>query len=193
MTLMAASTVPQRMSVEQFLALPPDPWSASTRELVDGELVVEDPTFAHQWAVLNLAAELRSWHQGAPDRGRASLNIDTIAGERSIFKPDVQWWADGRVLPDPTTRPYPLGEIVAEVRSPSTWAVDVGRKRATYEREGVAELWLVDPFSETVLVFARSSPEARAYDLTRELAAAERLESPLLPDFTVVVGSLFED
>ncbi len=96
-------------------------------------------------------------------------------------------------MPDPTTRPYPLGEIVAEIRSPSTWAIDVGRKRVTYEREGVAELWLVDPFTETVLVFARSVPGARTYDVTRELAAGVTLESPLLPGFSVVVGSLFED
>lgn len=183
----------QRMSVEEFLALPPDPWSARKRELIDGELSVDDPTFAHQRAALNIAAELRSWRREAPGRGRASINIDTVAGERSIFKPDVQWWADGRELPDPTTRPYPLGDIVAEIRSPSTWALDVGRKRATYEREGVAELWLVDPFSETVLVFSRSATGAQAYDVTRELASEDALESPLLPGFSVVVGSLFED
>lgn len=193
MNSMPASTVPQRMSVEEFLALAPDPWSASTYELVDGEVVVDDPTFAHQRAALNLAAELRSWRRGAPGRGRVSLNIDTVAGERSILKPDVQWWADGRELPDPNTRPYPLGEIVAEVRSPSTWAVDVGRKRSTYEQEGVAELWFIDPFSGTVLVFARSTAGTRMYDLTRELGAEELLESPLLPDFSVAVGSLFED
>lgn len=191
MSAMPASTLPQRMSVEEFLAMP----EAETghRELIDGELVVSWPTYAHERAVLNLAMSLKLWMRAEGGRGRVSLTIDSRGNPGSILGPDVQWWAAGRELPGETTRPWPLGDLVIEVRSPSTWAVDVGRKRTIYEEQRVQELWLVDPLSETVLVFARSTPEANGFDLARDLGPEDPLESPLLPGFTAVVRELFAE
>jgi hypothetical protein len=37
-----------------------------------------------------------------------------------------------------------LPDLAVEVRSPSTWRYDVGKKKATYERGGLPELWPVD-------------------------------------------------
>ncbi len=183
-------TTPQRMTVEKFLALPEDP--NVRRELIEGEVVVVNlPLFAHEQAVLNLALELKLWAREASGRGTLSLPIDTAAGPTSVLGPDLQWWADGRHLPDPFTRPYPLGDLVVEVRSPSTWAVDVGRKRRIYEREGVRELWLVDPLSRTVLVFARSRPEADEFDVARDLGPDDELASALLSGFNLTVADVF--
>lgn len=188
---MPASTGPERMSVVEFLARP-EP-ETGHYELIDGELVVSWPTYAHERAALNLAAELRSWRRAEPGRGRISLAIDSRAGEASIVGPDLQWWAAGRVLPSETTRPWPLGDLVVEVRSPSTWAVDVGRKRTIYEEQGVQELWLVDPLSETILIFARSAPEAAGFDRARDLGPEDVLDSPLMPGFSVGVAGLFRE
>jgi Uma2 family endonuclease len=177
------------MTVEEFLAVPetePGHW-----ELVDGEVVVNFPTLTHQRTVLRLGVAFTIWSRAAPGRGEATLEIDTVAGPDSVLGPDLQWYAHDRDLPDPNTRPFPLGDLVIEVRSPSTWAVDVGRKRAIYEREGVRELWLVDPLSRTVLVFARSTAAATEFDDARDLGPADTLGSPLLPDFTLAVADLF--
>ena len=108
-----------------------------------------------------------------------------------MLGPDLQWWAHGRDLPGPFTRPHPLGDLVVEVRSPSTWAVDIGRKRRLFEQHGVRELWLVDPLSRTVLVFARSGPEAAEFDVERDLGPEDELSSPLLPGFAVSVAEVF--
>lgn len=163
------------------------------RELIDGELVVSWPASAHERAVLDIAMSLKAWGRSGEGRGRVSLTIDTAANPGSMLGPDVQWWAAGRDLPGVTTRPWPLGDLVVEVRSPSTWSVDVGRKRTIYEEQGIQELWLVDPLSETVLSFARSTPQAAGFDLARDLGPEDALESPLLPGFTVVVGELFAE
>lgn len=188
-TVPASTSPPRRMTVEEFLAVPetePGHW-----ELVDGEVVVSFPTFTHQQAVLDLGVAFRNWSRAASGRGTVTLEIDTVAGSESIFGPDLQWYAHDRELPDPNTRPFPLGDLVVEVRSPSTWAVDVGRKLAIYERAGVRELWLVDPLSRTVLVFARSTAAASAFDLARDLGPDDTLSSPLLPDFALAVADLF--
>jgi len=48
-----------------------------------------------------------------------------------------------------------------EVRSASTSRYDIGAKKAAHERAGLPELWLVDTAADEVLVFRRSSPQAR--------------------------------
>ena len=189
MSPVSGLATPPRMTVEQFMALPE--LELGHRELVEGEVVVCFPTFAHEQAVLNLASEMRNWQRAAPGRGTISLPIATAAGPTSLLGPDLQWWADGRELPGPYTRPHPLGDLVIEVRSPSTWAVDIGRKRRVYEREGVLELWLADPLSRTVLVFARSSARADEFDEARDLGPDDALASPLLLGFRLPVADVF--
>lgn len=182
---------PTHMTLAEFLAIPesePGHW-----QLVEGEVVVSFPTAAHQQAVENLLFALGLWRRAAPGRGRTLMEVDTTSGPDSRLGPDIQWYADGRELNDPFSRPQPLGDLIVEVRSPSTWAVDVGPKRALYERKGVQELWLVDPYSQTVLVFARSTPDAPAFDVVGELGGDEELTSPLLDGFALPVAEIFRD
>jgi len=161
-------------------------------QLIEGEVVVEFATLLHQRAVRRILTSLTIWCDAATGRGEPTIEIDTEAGPRSIVAPDVQWYAEDRDLGDPTTRPKPLGNIVVEVRSPSTWSLDVGRKKALYEREGVLELWLVDPQSRSVLVYCRSSPQAADFDVAFDLADTDELTSPQLPGFVMAVARIFE-
>lgn len=111
--------------------------------------------------------------------------------EHNLFGPDVVWVAEERV-PNPVAgRLEGLPDLAVEIRSPSTWRYDVGKKRAAYERAGLSELWLVDTGAESVLVFRRSTPGARAFDLELELSGAEQLSSPLLPGFSVSAEGIF--
>lgn len=185
MTLMRLSTP---TTVEEFLARPLPERGIS--ELIGGEVVVNDPDFRHQRLVTGLAAEIEMWCRAAPERGVPVINIDTRVGG-DILQPDIQWYAHGRVMNDPTTRPQPLADLVVEVRSPSTWSRDVGAKRSAYERHGAQELWLVDPLSQTVMVFRRSTPDTRVFDVALDLDADAALTSPLLPGFAVPLARLF--
>jgi Uma2 family endonuclease len=72
---------------------------------------------------------------------------------------------------------------VVEVRSPSTWQYDVGRKRELYLAGG-SEVWLVDTESSTVLVFRGEE--------SFEVGAGEQLATPLLPGLAVDVAALFD-
>ncbi|MEY2441976.1 MAG: putative restriction endonuclease [bacterium] len=78
-----------------------------------------------------------------------------------------------------------------EVRSPSTWRYDVGVKLPLYEQKGLAELWLVDTRAQTVLIYRRSSPKARGFDILLELELDEDLSSPQLPEFALPLRELF--
>ena len=82
-------------------------------------------------------------------------------------------------------------ELVIEVRSPSTWRYDTTVKFRTYEATGVAELWMVDTASHTILVYRRSTQSSDTFDLAFELDTEKVLVSPLLEGFTLNIGSLF--
>lgn len=189
---MASMPVPQLLTAEEYLALPflDD---GKRRELIEGEVVVTEPSFRHQQIVLELAAELRGWTRAAPDRGIATLNIDTAVGSvTNLYAPDAQWYADPSRLGDPDERPQPAGDLVIEVRSPSTWRYDIGTKRSRYESlPEVRELWLVDTPARTVIVCRRSGPDATVFDVSLELSDTDELTSPLLPGFAVPVQAIF--
>jgi Uma2 family endonuclease len=84
-----------------------------------------------------------------------------------------------------------LPDLVVEVRSPSTWRLDLGPKRARYGESGIAELWLVDTEVEVVTVHRRTAPGTIAYDVALDFGVGDTLASPLLPGFELPVADVF--
>jgi Uma2 family endonuclease len=187
---MTAVPVAQRMTAEEFLAMP-EPELGWPRSLVAGEVVVNDPTVLHGEVQGELYLALTTWSRSASGRGKVVLPIDVQLDERNVFKPDILWYAEGRAPARLDRRPYPMPDLAVEVRSPSTWRYDVGAKKSGYERHGLPELWLVDTAGEAVLVFRRSEPGAPSFDVSLELAREEQVRSPLLPGFGLALAELF--
>lgn len=176
------------MTAEEFLAR--DDWPRGT-QLIGGEVVVNEPKLPHQFALGRLHALLLAWTDAAPGRGVVGLSTDVVVTPADVYAPDI-WWLPEERRPGPEALNLEgLPDLVVEVRSPSTWRHDVGRKRLMYEAGGVAELWLVDPFSRSVLVYRRSTPEAATFDVALEVGEEQALGSPLLPGFRVSVAHIF--
>jgi Uma2 family endonuclease len=76
--------------------------------------------------------------------------IDEVVVVNEPRPPDVLWFAGPPALDGSGPRRDP--DLVVEVRSPSTWRYDLGRKRELYVEHGVPELWLVDTVARRVLV-----------------------------------------
>jgi Uma2 family endonuclease len=160
-------------------------------ELIDGRLVVDEPTFWHQELAGRVYFALRTWIAAAPGRGVVTLPVNVRLDEHNVFGPDISWFREDR-RPGYPGRWVAAPDLVIEVRSQSTWSYDVGHKRGYYERFGVGELWLIDSFTESVVRFRRSHPDVREFDLTDELRAPRELTSPLLPEFAFALSQLFE-
>jgi Uma2 family endonuclease len=122
-----------------------------------------------------------------------STPIDAYVDEHNVYAPDVVWYSQERIPTDPDIRPQAMPDLAVEIRSPSTWRYDVGAKKAGYERAGLPELWLVDTAADEVLVFRRSAPAARTFDIALELTQDDVLESPLLEGFALPLDRLFAD
>ena len=183
---MTSMQVAQRITAEEYMANPPDArWS----ELIDGEIVVNEPGLPHAYPHTRLLTELVTWTRAAPRRGVAFVPIDVGLDEHNVYAPDIVWYPHDQVPDIDAEAPHPLPALAVEIRSPSTWRYDLGTKKRVYEREGLRELWLVDTAADMVLAYRRSTPAAATFDVSEELT--QTLASPLLPGFTVVLGELF--
>ncbi len=174
------------VTVEEFLTPGAFPGEA---ELIDGEVVLTDPTFEHQRVAARIVSVIMAWALDGDGRGEAGFGGNWTLAPDTVVKPDA-WWVgeDGAPTGVRSDRPPTLA---VEVRSPGNWVYDIGPKRAIYEAAGVAELWLVDTPATAVLVNRRSTPEARSFDLTLEVAAGQALTTPLLAGFALDLAALF--
>ncbi|MEL6368276.1 MAG: Uma2 family endonuclease [Pseudomonadota bacterium] len=72
-----------------------------------------------------------------------------------VLVPDIAGWRRERMPELPDVAAFTLApDWICEVLSPSTRQFDLTEKRAVYAREGLANLWLVDPSARTFEVFA---------------------------------------
>ena len=123
------------MTADEYFAMPED---GPRVELVEGELVLVDPTWLHQLVCVDLTFALKSWILAEPGRGEVSMPIDVKLNERNVYSPDVLWYAAERAPRRTDPRPYPMPNIAVEVRSPSTWRFDIGDEEARLRAAGSA-------------------------------------------------------
>lgn len=80
-------------------------------------------------------------------------------------------------------------DLVVEVISPTSGEKDRVIKRRVYYKYGVKEYWIADPFAKTIEVCVLGS---KSFDTHKIFTTAEKLNSPLLPDFSPNVSDFFK-
>ena len=161
------------------------------KQLVDGEIVVNEPKAIHALLQMRLGSALHGWVSAAEGRGVALMPTDVRMDEHNVYGPDVLWFSEEHVPADLDAYPDRVPDLIVEIRSASTWRYDIGAKKRVYEAGGLPELWLVDDAAETVLVYRRLVSESETFDVSLELAAGESVTSPQLPGFALSVEELF--
>ena len=123
-------------------------------EILDGELYATPrPAPRHADASSGLGGALR----GPFDRGRGGPGGWRILFEpelhlgSDVLVPDLAGWRRVRLPALPDQAFFSLApDWICEVVSPSTAAMDRGKKLAVYARERVAHAWIVDPIARTI-------------------------------------------
>jgi Uma2 family endonuclease len=155
------------------------------REIIDGELIVTAaPATRHQDAVVELTVEFHSYAKAHGGRVYPAPT-DVFFSDSNLVEPDVLFVAVDRLAQVEKRFVRSAPTIVVEVSSPSTLRLDLVRKRDLYERFEVPEYWFVDLDGDRVEVY-RLDPRGR-YGPPVILSRGGRLESPLLPGFTMAV------
>jgi Uma2 family endonuclease len=130
-------------------------------ELIDGTAYVREPrapSLSHQAIVVQLshqivkALEDTLWHvYVAPVDVRLPKGNEEDGQVETVVQPDVLIVSDRQKLDARGVRGAP--DWLAEVISPSTAKHDRIVKLPVYERAGVCEVWLIDPFDREVSIY----------------------------------------
>lgn len=180
---MAAETATRLLTYEDLRATPDD---GRRYEIVAGRLVVSaSPILKHQKVSLRLTDLLYDLEKaGLGELFEAPTDVELAPHE--IVVPDLVFVLAHRrhILGREKIEGVP--DLIVEIRSPSTAAMDEGEKRELYARSGVPEYWLVDPEGETVRAF---SWDDGAY--VPISAEGGEIRSRVLPGFAVDAVALF--
>ena len=176
-----------RLTAAEYRALPE---SMARRSLIGGWLV-EEPSAsdAHQRLALNLAFMLESVLRPA---GLGTLRFapyDVWLTEEIVVQPDVLVVRRGREQIIQANGIHGAPDLVVEIMSPSTRQLDRNGKRLLYGRNGVAEMWLVDPNPRRLEVyrFAEHRDEP-----VRVVGPGDDLFSLLSPELRLSVAEIFD-
>ena len=177
-----------KLTYEDYVLLPDD---GKRHEIIDGEHYVTAAPFVwHQDLVLRFGSWLRDFVR--PRRlGRVLIApTDVILSPSDILQPDVLFVSRERagILTEKNIQGPP--DLVVEILSDSTRRLDREIKRAAYERFGVREYWLVDPWRRSVEVFERTGGRFRRRAFL-EAEAEDSLSTPLLPGLSIPLGEIF--
>jgi Uma2 family endonuclease len=181
----------RRLTAEEFLQIPED---GKRHELVDGvHYVTPSPNLPHQVLVGRLHLSLGTFLEQRAEVGRIFLGpLDVVLSDRDVVEPDLLFVAADQtgILTQKNVQGPPA--LAIEVLSPSTKRWDERVKRRLFDDHGVREYWLVDPVERRVRVLRRASDGSLPEVATLDAVPGARLETPLLPGWSLVVVDLFQ-
>lgn len=161
-------------------------------EFINGEIVVQSPVrLRHSQASQNLFALMKAYvarHQS----GFVGHEKILIALTRNDYEPDVCFFGPEKANRfEPEQMAFPAPDLVVEVLSPATEAIDRGIKFEDYAAHGVAEYWIVDPEAEMVEQYALDT-ESERYELVIKVRDG-MVESTVIAGFRISARAVFDD
>jgi Uma2 family endonuclease len=150
-----AERAKRRATYDDLLKVP-EPLVA---EIIDGELYTSPrPAVPHARAASVMGQDIGPFDRdpgapGSPGGWWILFEPELHFGD-DVLVPDMAGWRRERMpsLPDAAFITQPP-DWLCEVVSPSTGALDRGRKMRVYARESVGHLWIVDPIVRTLEVY----------------------------------------
>lgn len=183
--------IAQMLTYADLLELP-----GERRELLGGELkVAASPSKRHQRVVRKLGAYL----------GTATLEglgevwyapFDVYLDAHNVVQPDLLFVCTGRDAIVQENKVVGVPDLVVEILSPSTAAVDLSwgtkGKLGTYQRFGVPYYWIVDPDFFWLDVYAANVAEEGRYPRQPvHYGLEDVLQSPLFPGLPLCLADIF--
>lgn len=167
-------------------------------ELIEGQIydMAPAPSGVHQEILADLTAQLRDYLRGkkckvfpAPyDVRLFAGKEDTLENVDTVVQPDISIVCDPDKLDEKGCKGAP--DMVAEILSRSSQRHDRLTKFNLYQRAGVREYWIIDPFLETVQVFLLQDGRYAAVGF---YVPADKVKVAVLDDCTVDLSTVFPE
>ena len=159
----ALQAQPEIITLEQYENLPED----IRAEVFEGQIYyMASPSQVHQTILLELSSVLNAFVKSKKGGCRvfiAPFDVKLSTSPLIIVQPDILIVCDKNKLDGNRCNGSP--DFIIEIISPSNPSDDYIRKLYYYKNYGVREYWIVDPRSQTVLVyfFEQDSFNVRQY------------------------------
>ncbi len=156
-------------------------------ELSGGRLIISpSPTPKHQKISNKLNFLICSYIFNNNLGEVVTAPMDTRLYEGVVRQPDIEFMSNEH-LDRITEKMWGVPDLVVEVLSESNDKEDKEDKYLEYQRAGVSEYWIVDPFKQSIEVYTL---ENGAYELFGKWGIGEIAKSKLLEGFEVKVDEI---
>ena len=159
-------------------------------EFINGEIIVHSPVkLRHSTAVGNLFVLLGTYVK-RNKAGYVGIEKLLVSLTRNDYEPDICYFGSDKADHfTPGQMRFPAPDLVVEVHSESTAAIDRGVKYDDYAAHGVAEYWIIDPEAQSVEQYQLAGD---VYALAVKAQTGE-LRSFALRGFVIPVRAIFDD
>ncbi len=143
-------------------------------EIIGGKKFIQLSDTIGEGIIKSNLAILIGWHARTNKLGCQFCNLELDFSPENIFRPDFVYYSAStpKTVFDNIKKTIDgVPDMVAEVFSRSTMKRDIGIKKDTYERNGVKEYWMIDPWRETVEVYLLARRQIR---IRRAVSKLER-------------------
>lgn len=160
-------------------------------QLVEGELLqMSAPNRFHQEISINLCLLIGNHIRQNRLGVLYASPFDVYLDDNNVFQPDLVFVSRERAAVLVPEGIAGAPDLVIEILSPSTAALDRRQKRRGYARVGTGELWLIDPEKRTVELYElRQNAEHPA--LVLDLAEEGIIESACFPGLRIALSDIF--
>ena len=178
-------------------------------EIIEGEkIMAPSPGWGHVNVTANLVTIINGYARVNKLGVAVADNFDVHFQDGSLFKPDFIFVSAQKaktLFENKNSTLHGVPDMVAEIFSRSTMKRDIGIKKDVYERNGVKEYWLIDPWSENIQVYLlrdgkyflddvyHNYSDEEFNELTEEERAEIKFEIPVavLDGFKVKIKNIF--
>lgn len=149
-------------------------------ELINGQVIMTQPTIQHQRLLTKLSSEL---HQHFKNKSCETYSEIEIKLNEDILVPDISIICDNTKFTNQRYNGAPT--LVIEILSASNQYNDTFIKLNKYEVFGVLEYWIVDPVREIITLYNYKHKE------TLTFSKSEIIKSIIFPELEINLNDVF--
>lgn len=121
-------------------------------EIIGGvKIMSPSPAKHHMYIMTNIFFMIQMYLRGKKIGRVFTDNMDVHLPDGTLVKPDLFVICDRKILKDKFTV-YGVPDFAVEILSYSTMRRDMTTKKEIYEKNGVREYWIINPWDKSVLV-----------------------------------------
>jgi Uma2 family endonuclease len=170
---------------QDYCVLPQD---LNRHEIIEGDhIVTPSPGTRHQIILGSLLYFLESYIRTHELGTLLTAPLDVVLAPTSVVQPDLLFIRKDRehVVTEPNIQGPP--DLVVEILSPSTAALDKGGKMALYAKYAVPHYWILDSIRFTLETYEL---EETHYSLVAQFGKDEKARSSLFPGLEIPMAEL---